>query len=748
MTWQFANPLLLLGLLGASIPILIHLLNRRRSEVIDWGAMQFLEIGRRARRRIELTDLLLMAGRMVILAAVALAVARPFLAPRPAQADAAGRASGAASRPRDLVLILDGSESMDRRAGGTTPRDRAAAWAESHVRQLPPGSSVSVLLARGRVRPLVDALSFDGKRVLDALRSAPASRGSADLPAAIAEALRRLEAGRNAERDIIILTDGRRRPWRLDEPRRWDLIRRLHADFARRLGARPQIVAVDARPDAEPAGADGQVGPPGLPRGLVPPLLPLTVRSVVHNAGPGPLTRTAELLIDGKPAPGSSQVVGPVPPGGSTPLTFRAAIAEPGSHALAVRLAPTDDDPLPSNDESARPVEVVPALPVLLIDGEPGREPLSGETDFLRAALVPTGDDTPQVAATVVPLADFTPEALRGRKAVVLANAERLTAPQASALAAFVAQGGGLLVAPGDRTDPDSANDQAFRSGQGWLPARLGPWRGDPSARQAVAHPAPPTFNGPSLAPFAAGEAPPLADADLFAYCVLEPATTAPPAAVLARLDTGDPWLVERPYRQGRVMLAAGPLDAEGGTLPVNPDFVPLMHELVYHLADPAAAGATVRPGEPLTVPLEGGPDPSVATVPVVTPSGETRTAAVRREGQPAPRAVLEATDEPGLYRFTLPSGEPRYAAVTPDPREADPSRLSPADRARLADGWPLAFERDPARLAARLSAPRTGPRPLWRGLVLAALAGLCLEVLLTRRMARTRGLAPADEPA
>ena len=71
------------------------------------------------------------------------------------------------------------------------------------------------------------------------------------------------------------------------------------------------------------------------------------------------------------------------------PLSFRTSLAEPGSHVVTVRLT-GDDDALADDDESSRAIEVTAALPVLLVDGEPGVEPLSSETDFLRAALAPT----------------------------------------------------------------------------------------------------------------------------------------------------------------------------------------------------------------------------------------------------------------------------------------------------------------------------------------------------------------------
>jgi hypothetical protein len=741
MSWHLANPLMLLGLLGVAIPVVVHLLNRRRAQVIDWGAMQFLDIGRRARRKIQLTDVLLLGGRMLLLGLVAVAVARPFWTPREAAGSAGGPPAGRAQR-RDVVLVLDGSASMLRRAGGTSARDRAIAWCRDVPGRLAPGSSVSVLLASDRVRPLVDALSYDGARVREALKEVPPSGGSSDLPAAIVEALRRLEAGRNPARDIILLWDGQKLPWRTGEARSWALLRELHREFTRRHGVEPRIWAIAVRPSAPTAGADGAVGPLEVARGVVPPLLPLAIRTVITNGGPDPLTRTAELRIDGRAVPGSAQVVGPVPPGGRSPLTFKAVVADLGSHAVGVSLAP-GDDPLPTNDEASRPIEVIPALPVLLVDGEPGREPLSSETDFLRAALAPTGDGTPQVAASVVPLADFTAAALEDRHVVVLANVERLDAAQASAISTFVGEGGGLLVAPGDRTDPDFLNEQSFRDGTGWLPAKFGLLRGEPSRREAVAHPAPSSFSGPTLLPFAQGEAPALGEASLFAYRVLEPA---PRAAVLGRLDTGDPWIVEKPHRRGRVLVMAGPLDAEGGTLPANPDYVPLLHELVYHLADPSAASAEVRPGEPLAINLDPAPEATVTTLAVTTPTGATVQAAVVREAGRV-RAVLDPADEPGLYRFALPAPASgyAYAAVAADPREADPTPLSANDAARLAEGWSLAFDPDVERRPDRIfSSARSGPNPIWRVLVLAALAGLCLEVVLTRRMAHARGILPA----
>ena len=727
------NAAMLLGLAGVAIPIVIHLLNRRNDPIVDWGAMQFLEFSPRERRRLNFAELLLMLARMALLALVALALARPFWTPRPAGAASTGGTGGSAVR-RDVVLVLDGSSRMGRQGGGTTPRDRSIAWARAFVKRLKPGDSVAVLVAKDRVRPLIDPPSFDLARVDRALADAPAARGSSDLPAAIGEAFHILERTQNPGRDVIVLSDGRRSAWRPGDVGRWLLLR----DLRRRMPNPPRIWAPAFASGQDADGPpDGSIGPLELSRAVLTPGLPVEVSANVANAGPGPMTRPVELVVDGKAVPGSTRVVGPIPAGGKVPVAFRTQFETSGSHLVAVRLAP-DSDPLPVDDEAARPVAVASALAVLLVDGEPGLEPLSGEVDFLRAALAPTGDPSPLVKASTVTARDFRAEMLKGKRVAVLANVDRLGPELSAAVGAFVESGGGLLIAPGDRLDADALNERLAR---GWLPAQVGPIKGDLAKKQAVAHPVPRTFDGPALGPLGKGDAPALGEADLFAYRVLVPA---PGASITARLDTGDPWIVERPFGKGRVALLAAPIDAEGGTLPVNPDFVPWAHELIAHLAAGAEGPRSIKPGEPLEFPLDPPPPRDVKALTLTTPSGAKVEVPVLRTGNAA-RVRHSDTSEPGIYRLSLavPPGTFAYAAVAGDDRDADPSPLEPAEAEVLARGWPLAFDANPDQLSSRLLAvDRARRNEVWHSLILAALAGLCLEVWLTRRMARRQGLA------
>src|SRR5439155_8667489 len=101
----FAAPLLLFGLFAVAIPPIIHLLNRRRYDVVDWGAMRFLQISEVTRRRILIEEILLMLLRIGLLAVFVLGLASPWL-----QSETFTQLG---TRPnRDVVIVIDGSYSM------------------------------------------------------------------------------------------------------------------------------------------------------------------------------------------------------------------------------------------------------------------------------------------------------------------------------------------------------------------------------------------------------------------------------------------------------------------------------------------------------------------------------------------------------------------------------------------------------------------------------------------------------------
>ena len=112
---SFLQPLLLWGLLAAAIPVIIHLLNRRRHKTVMWAAMQFLlKATRESRGKKKLRHILILTCRTLGVAALATAAARPLLS---------GVMGWVGGKPDLVVLILDRSASMESTPkGGTVPR--------------------------------------------------------------------------------------------------------------------------------------------------------------------------------------------------------------------------------------------------------------------------------------------------------------------------------------------------------------------------------------------------------------------------------------------------------------------------------------------------------------------------------------------------------------------------------------------------------------------------------------------------
>jgi hypothetical protein len=155
---------------------------------------------------------------------------------------------------------------------------------------------------------------------------------------------------------------------------------------------------------------------------------------------------------------------------------------------------------------------------------------------------------------------------------------------------------------------------------------------------------------------------------------------------VLARFDDNAPALVEQPLGEGKVLVWASSVDAYWTNLPLQPVFLPFVHQLgkfAGRYADPRpwfTAGEVLdlsRHGE-LTAPfLAGrGSDSSTALV-LQSPSG-----ARARVTAAGPNHLLTLREQ-GFYELRgrdTPVGSGRPIAVNVDPAEADLSHLDPQE--------------------------------------------------------------------
>ena len=137
----FLNPIMLFGLTAVSVPIIIHLLNRRRFQKVVWAAMRFLKLSvEQNQRRMQIEDLILLALRCLLLALLALALARPALMSNSKDVFGQSKVTG--------VILLDNSYSMGVSDGTRTRFDKAREAALQAIDSMPVGSATQHALAK------------------------------------------------------------------------------------------------------------------------------------------------------------------------------------------------------------------------------------------------------------------------------------------------------------------------------------------------------------------------------------------------------------------------------------------------------------------------------------------------------------------------------------------------------------------------------------------------------------------------
>ncbi|HTE20078.1 MAG TPA: BatA domain-containing protein, partial [Armatimonadota bacterium] len=333
MGLSFLNSAFLGALSLVSIPIIIHLLQRRRFRVVHWGAMEFLRLSQRNRsRRLMIEQLILLLIRCLIIALVILAICRPIVR-------MGGVPIVGARGQVHAVIILDNSYSMGYRPPGAQSetvferaKRRALELVERGLRQ---GDAVSVVLASDPPRALIRKPSLDLKAVAGLLkRTVTLSDGGTSYGKAARLAMDIVGESRFVNREVFLISDNQALGWqgRGNDLPAWEALAKL-----------ARLVMLPVREGAAPNAAIEWVQ---AARGLATVGASTRVQTRVVNTGTQPLRNLLVTLeIDGK-AQGPAQRVD-VEPGQGVIVPFNQIFDRPGVRTCAVRLSA---DRLPADD--------------------------------------------------------------------------------------------------------------------------------------------------------------------------------------------------------------------------------------------------------------------------------------------------------------------------------------------------------------------------------------------------------------
>jgi hypothetical protein len=786
---------------AVGVPLLIHLLFRKRYQIVPWAAIRFLLVAeRRHRRRIDQWLLLALRTLALLLPLFAMIAATRWAEPL-WQSIKPGAVETIANIPRTHhILVIDASLSMTARTeDGQTRFDKALAQAESLIRSAGAGDGFTVLVLASGVQSIVPGPSNDPEKVVAELRKIKPTHAPADTATAISAVADTIGHGKRAypRRQVTFFTDLQRSAWA-------NVIPRPDAELsegAKQVFRKPDIdvVVVDlARTDIDNlAITDVTLADP----------IPFVdsagvVNAVVANFGRTEKRDVRVQLFLGRPSaasealvPVEQQTVKVIAPGGRTTLTFglegQVRFREKGTHVVQVKLLEPDD--LPADDSRATAVQVREGLKVILVDGKSDPMPSRRAAYSLRRALLPRDESatlTPARPQIMTPkeFADPTGTDLSGVDCVYLCDLgdiSGIASDLVAKLEAILKRGGGVVIGLGPQAaaHTDAYNRILFNDGNGILPNPLGETVSisgldDPGFRLSAEdeeYTKPPLQffrnerirGGLIMAPFKSyirlappprkntpNPPSPEAPSEGPAHRVLSfvPAN----AAALPGTRKPDPALVEWTRHRGRVIVFTSSFNEDWNDWPPLPSYL-MFHQELLRFAAASPDRHTIQVGET----MEEFYPPSAAglTANLVGPEGITASLTLTSQDE-AGVARFPDTRLSGLYRLkrdgqadrvfavNIPEGAPGAPSES-DLKRIDPSELKPLGLVQVVNEVAEA-KPSPQSGAEITSAPKPHGPMIARFAIMAALAILVSEMLLAWRIgpARATGAGTASGSA
>ena len=658
-------PAFLAGLVALLVPVLVHLRMRERKASVPFPSLMFIQrVPHKSLRRRTLQNLVVFAARCLAIGVLCFAFARPFF---PASAVGA-----TPTGPVGRVIALDVSGSMS--YGDVFVR--ATAEAAKVVQSSAPADWVGVLFFSDTIQGVTPPTT-DRNRALAAIQAAVPGSRSTRYAAALRFAADWLAPLPVDRREIVVITDGQ--------------VRGLTGVQEVALPARTTVVARSVRATDTDNVSVGDISVEHVREadrsfGIV------TAR--LTHQGPSERPVVAMLEVSGRRIEEKRLTL---PASGAMPVTFaRAPLPEGASRARVF----VETDRFPADDALHFVLGSDRDIAVLLVD----------EAPFVARALE-IGD---QPSFDILRRGSVQADDLARRDLAILSGtATTLTPQEAAALSSFVERGGGLIA-----LSPLSTRGGASRL----TPV---PW-GDNVNRMADrgASLGFVDLDHPALFAFKQARGSDFSRARFLQFRTVRPAADgATPYRTLARFDDGRDALLEWSLGAGRVLSFTSAVDGVMSDLPVQPLFLPLVHELARYASSHESTPLFHRVGSAADFRATDANPRADRVESVTRPDG-------RRERLPEGVTSVEL-DAPGFFEARRASGRTDIVGANLDVAESDLTTLDQGElQAALRPARPLTESQ---------AAPDAGPdaaREWWK----AALVALLLLTLTEAVLANERG--------
>ena len=632
------------GAIGASIPLILHLLNRERARRLIFSTVRFIQMSHQTNvRRHKLKRLLLLLMRILMLALLGLAFARPFFADAPVITQKTGG-------KRNAVIILDTSYSMQYEGVFENAKKEAVEILDG----LDASDAACLILSSDNAR-VVAPLGSEFSHIRTALNNAETSDEHTDYLDAMQTADEVLQSIPIGGKQVYLIGDMQKRGWE----------NFIETD---KLSPNVQIHFVDVRAEKPQNYAVTEIS--------VPPVVlkeqkasQLVAR--VHNFGDEPVENLqVRLFIDGNAI---DSVELDIEPDDLADAVFKVEFQDEATHTGWVELP---EDALGVDNKRYFTLQSLQSIKVHAVREQQRTRSRyqTVETFFMKKALA-SGSDAVQIDFTEsvsVPNAST----LESVDVFILADVAELSSGEAERVKAYVAAGGGLIVTVGDNIDAD-VYKQRLSGETGLMPCDFVQAVGDALNREQFRVLATVKYEHPIFAPF---KEPNHGDFGKARFYRIFQAVPTKDATVIAAYDDGSPALFEKPYGTlGRVLCFTSTIDREWNDLPIRAVYLPFLHEAIKYLAlKDVDAAPNYRVGDSVELKVsedESGDTVGNREIAVFNPNNvETRLQRNENSTEVSSQGSVFYADTavPGIYSVHTSGADSTYFIVNVDTTESD----------------------------------------------------------------------------
>ena len=741
----FGNASLLWGIVLACIPIFLFLLKRRQAGIIDWPAMQFfLKNIRKTTRWMRITEFILLMIRVSIILGIVYALARPATLSTTLSESRTMGTSG-------TVILLDNSFSMGwRKENGKGPRvwDLARESALRLLEHHKTGDAIWIVTIAGGAKSVRQDPFRNKAEAQMAIEELQLEGGISNILDGLDLAAELLPTTPTESRNIYVFSDLQKITWKMEEKERWAFV----LDRLKVSLPPPALHLMSLREKSESTESNNAVLSLGVSRAVVGTDRSIDFLCKIAQFGKG-ADSSIKVALTVNDLTIESRTVG-LSENQQTEIRFQHRFNSPGTYRIAVRI---DGDSLEVDDHRLLSLNVVDKIPVLIIEGERDTSQPERERNLIDLALAPRAGEeiTPEVlfhprsissnnlldSGILEAFVSHDNTLLTGRL-IVLSNVPILDSRAIEHLEQFVRNGGGLLIFLGQQVNIRSYNTQLVHGdGKGLLPARLTAWMSAENGH--FISPRGFRLDHPSFEPFSD-----INRNDFEAIQIknwMDCQAPFPGTTLLAELpNDGKPFILEKPFGRGRVLLIATSARLEDSDLPGQPIYVPLVHGFAYHLAQEPHTNNQLLAGENLNLLLHGQETSAADThVSVELPDASLKAIQIDRLNH---SIVPVKAPVPGFYTFYVRAKKKERAitfAVNPDTAESDLAGLDEDALEILESIFEFSIHRDGSPMD--LSIDKSFQRDEhWPWIILVVLILVMAEVFLTRRLTHKKIPVPS----